>query len=238
MNLIRFTLNALHTQPGAPWLLDLGCGAGGGAVGYKRAGFNVLGVDIVPQRNYPFWFVQADALAFVKEYGYLFDLIHASPVCKRYSEMQKIANTRDSHPDQIAEWRAAILATGRPYVIENVEGARKYLQNPIELCGATFGLKVYRHRLFESNVFLFQPEHQPHGLPVPPAGRGKSADGFFSLTSGGITGVTQAERFAGMGAWWMTNTELNESIPPAMTHYIGKQLMQHIMNKREKAKTA
>lgn len=232
MNSIRFTLNALTTRPGAPWLLDLYCRAGGAAVGYWLAGFNVLGVDILPQKNYPFWFVQSDALVFVKEYGYLFDVIHASPTCKSYSEMQKIANTRDNHPRQIPDTRTALLATGKPYVIENVEGARQHLLNPIELCGATFGLKVYRHRLFESSVYLFQPPHQKHGEPVPPAGRGKSADGFFSLTSGGITGVTQEERWQAMYINWMTNAELNDSISPMMTKYIGEQLMRHVLNSR------
>jgi DNA (cytosine-5)-methyltransferase 1 len=136
---------------------------------------------------------------------------------------------------QIADVRAALLATGKPYVIENVKGARPHLIDPIELCGCMFGLNTYRARLFETSHPIAQPRHPKHTETLLPAGRGKKeGSSRFSLTSGGIKGVSQLERFAGMGynEICMTNAELNESIPPAFSEYIGLQLM-HAVTYRE-----
>lgn len=211
-------------------LLDLYCGAGGAARGYAAAGFDVTGVDIAPQPRYPFTFVQADALDYAAAYGHEYDLIHASPVCKGYSTAGVLAaDNRKTYSLDIPHVRDVLERTGRPYVIENVVGARRHLRAPVMLCGSMFGLKVYRHRLFETRpALLLTPYHAPHNDQTPPAGRGRSPRGFISITSGGITGVSVKERHAAFGYAEpvMTNTELNESIPPAFAEWVGRQMMQ------------
>ena len=107
-----------------PVLLDLFCGAGGAAVGYHRAGFDVIGVDLRPQPSYPFRFVQADALEYLAAHGRDFDAIHASPPCQHYTVARKIHDSGDRHPDLVDAVRARLVAVGVPWVIENVVGVR------------------------------------------------------------------------------------------------------------------
>jgi DNA (cytosine-5)-methyltransferase 1 len=205
-----------------PRLLDLFCGAGGCSVGYHRAGFEVTGVDIAPQPRYP-WperFVLADALEFLR--GVRpgeWDFIHASPPCQAYTRIRHL--TRAGHPALIEEVRALLKATGIPYVIENVPGAP--LVSPIVLCGASFGLKTYRHRLFESSEFLFAPVHSSHREKCPRAGRLYREGGFMSVV--GKIGFTAYAREV-MGCPWMTGAELSQAIPPAYCEWIGRQLLQ------------
>lgn len=216
-----------------PKLLNLfsGCVCGRG---YQWAGFHVTDVDIQKFTRYAGdEFVQADAIDYVASNGWRFDAIHASPLCQPYSKARRLAKENaKEHIDYIPITRYWLEALGMPYIIENVEGAP--LRDPIMLCGAMFpGLRTYRHRIFESNVYLMPPYHAPHNDKVPPAGRGKSPKGFFSLTSGGITGVPPEERRAGMGVdWYVTNTELNQSIPPQFTHYLGLQLMTAVQSRK------
>lgn len=207
-------------------LLDAFCGAGGAAVGYARAGFTVTGVDHAPQPHYPYDFIQADALEYVREYGHLFDAIHASPPCQAYSQATKCwaaINGKRGYADMVAATRDALRETGKPYIIENVVGAP--LLSPVRLCGVYFGLKVYRHRLFESNLLLFQPDHHPHPETVPLAGRGASAGGYISV-AGHFSDVAAAR--AAMGISWMTGAELSQAVPPAYTHHLGTQLAWHL----------
>lgn len=217
-----------------PKCLDLFCCAGGAAHGYMQAGFDVTGVDIRPQPRYPARFIQADALDYLAQYGWQYDFIHASPPCQSWSVASRLAgDNRKQYPQLIPHVRFILSALGVPYVIENVAGARAALRNPIMLCGSQFWLKVYRHRLFESNVYLFQPPHQPHHDQTPPAGRGASPKGFISITGGGIIGVTAAERRDAMGIDFpITNAELTEAIPPAYTRYIGEQIMAFLSNRQ------
>lgn len=221
-----------HWVRARPRLLDLFCCAGGAAVGYDRAGFEVVGVDIAPQPNYPFEFVHAD----VTERGVLdwlvdgvgsFDAIHASPPCQAYSDLQR--RTGRSYPKLIDSTRELLQSSGLPYVIENVEGAP--LVDPILLCGTMFpGLRVLRHRLFESNVPLFAPVHpKPHPLVFTHDKR-KGHYGlldqdtaFVQVTGGGNCSV--ANKAAAMGIDWMTGAELNEAIPPRYTEYVGHFLL-------------
>lgn len=157
-------------------LLDLFCGAGGAAMGYHRAGFtNIMGVDNQPQKNYPFEFVQADALEYLAEHGHEFDAIHASPPCQAYSIMRNLPWLRDKeYPALIALTRELLEDSGKPWIIENVMGAREgsrmlskyHLENhgldADYLCGAMFGLPFYRHRLFATNWSWAPPEHSTH----------------------------------------------------------------------------
>jgi len=215
-------------------ILDLFCGAGGASVGYHRAGFEVFGVDIEPQPNYPFKFTQTDALTYLENvvvYGRTFDAIHASPPCQAHSDLQK--QSKREYEDFIPRVRALLQESGLPYVIENVEGAP--LIDPIMLCGTMFpGLRVLRHRLFETNWPLPAPWHpSPHPLVFTHDKR-KSHHGkldqntsFVQVTGGG--NCTMANAKAAMGIDWMkTKHELNESIPPAYTEYVGQQLRAYL----------
>src|SRR5690348_16558972 len=142
-----------------PRLLDLFCGAGGCSMGYHRAGFEVVGVDIKPQKNYPFEFHQADALEFLKIHGHEFDAIHASPPCQRYSVGRHIHQSGGNHPDLVHPTRSLLEATGKPWVIENVMGSPVA---GVTLCDLMFGLKVLRHRLFETSFYCMVPTHPQH----------------------------------------------------------------------------
>lgn len=200
-------------------LLDLFCGAGGAAVGYHRAGFEIVGVDITPQPNYPFEFVQAHALDFVDRYGRGFDLRHASPPCQPDSAMSNCRpGLSKTYLRLIAPTRFRLWGMG-PYVIENVVGAR--LIDPIMLCGQMFGLDLYRHRLFESNMTLTAPAHPAHTKPASKAGHWKP--GTVMSVAGHVSPVALAREV--MGIDWTTRDELAEAIPPAYTEHIGAQLL-------------
>jgi DNA (cytosine-5)-methyltransferase 1 len=205
-----------------PRLLDLFCHQGGAGMGYHQAGFDVVGVDILPEPRYPFEFHQADALKFLLEHHHEFDAFHASPPCQAFTNAQKIQG--NDHPDFIKATRAAFELIGKPWVIENVVGAP--LREPIMLCGRSFpGLRVYRHRLFESNMPLVAPLHAPHDIPLTKMGR-TPLRGEFMHVVGNFSGVEQAK--AAMGIDWMTRDGLREAIPPAYTEFIGAQLLAAI----------
>lgn len=216
-------------------LLDLFCCAGGAAVGYYQAGFEVVGVDIDPQPNFPFEFIQGDALTLSTSFLSSFDAIHASPPCQSYSDLAKRNKNAHKWPRLIEPVRNMLIKTGLPYIIENVEGAP--LHHPIVLCGTMFkGLRVIRHRLFETNFPLIAPEHgkhpKVHTFDKRKAHYGKTNDmkDFVQVTGGGNCTIAAARD--AMGIDWMTKGELNESIPPAYTHYIGEQLAAHLLTRQ------
>lgn len=218
-------------------ILDLFCKAGGCSVGYHRAGFEVEGVDIEPQPNYPFKFTQMDALEYLDTQDLSrFDAIHASPPCQKFSRMQSLGIARNGsykeHADLVEPVRKRFDRIGKPYVIENVIGAP--LHNSVILCGSMFGLKVYRHRQFEANFFMWEPPHLPHDDKTPSAGNGISPKGFISICgTGGVKGMNAKEIVdywsMAMGIDWMNRAELAQAIPPAYTEWIGKQLIEQIM---------
>lgn len=221
-------------------LLDLFCGAGGAAMGYHRTGFEVVGVDIKPQPRYPFEFVEADALEFLRLHGHEFDVIHASPPCQAYS----VATSRNrraayrEHSNLVEPTRRLLKVAGLPYVIENVEtapleGLPLFGAHLVVLCGSMFGFDVRRHRLFESSMSIPQPQCN-HMAQLP---RFRTLDsrrqGKLSCTvgvHGHINYAGEAElRKAAMGIDWMSNEELNQAIPPAYTEFIGRQLIAFIV---------
>jgi len=205
-------------------LLDLFCGVGGCSMGYHRAGFEVVGVDTRHQKNYPFEFIQADAFEILNDARFInqFDVIHASPVCKGYGKVKTLSKNA---PNQIPKVRELLLASGKSYVIENVPGAP--LQNCVELCGSMFGLKVFRHRLFECNPRIWFP---PFACSCEHGNTGYSfASGAKTLTVMGHNYQLEDAKVA-MGIDWATNreTEMSLAIPPAYTEWIGKQLIEKI----------
>lgn len=214
-----------------PRLLDLFCCAGGAGVGYDRAGFEVVGVDIYPQPHYPLPFIQADVLNLDRKFIALFDAIHASPPCQPYSDLVKRNGNKSKWPPLIEPIRELLLRSGKPFVIENVEGAP--LLNPAVLCGTMFPeLRVLRHRLFESNFPITVPPHGEHPLVHTLDKRkhhyGKTNEwkDFVQVTGGGNCTIAAARQ--AMGIDWMTKAEINEAIPPAYTLFIGKQLLEFL----------
>lgn len=220
-----------------PRLLDLFCGAGGAAVGYERAGFDVVGVDIAPQPHYPFKFVQGDALEYLdgdswaRSIPYAFDAVHASPPCQDHSSLASITGGNGTGWMLDATLRG-LSALRIPWVCENVVGAplangdTLFGQHGVELCGTMFGLQVLRHRLFETSFSISGPAHGSHdGKFFSPAGHGhpnwreRGSDPLFH-------GAGYARRCAeAMGIDWMNRDELAQAIPPTYTEFIGARLL-------------
>jgi DNA (cytosine-5)-methyltransferase 1 len=212
-------------------ILDLFCGAGGAGMGYHRAGFTVTGVDIAPQPRYPFEFVQGDALQYVCEHWQQYDAIHASPPCQSYSVTRTLHT--NEYPDLLPVTRALLRFIGLPYVIENVPGSP--MRDYIKLRGDMFGLQVLRMRYFESNIMLLAPSMPKKRGVTSFNGKGYSTldDAEFITVAG--HNFRHSDASLAMDIFWMNRHELAESIPPAYTEYIGKQLMRHLLVKGELA---
>lgn len=208
-----------------PRVLDLFCGAGGCSVGYYRAGFDVVGVDINPQPNYPFEFIQHDALSISDILNLSdFDLIHASPPCQIHTRLKFFSGKH--HLDLIPQTRSLLKSTGKFFVIENVPGAP--LVYPVKLCGLMFNLRVIRHRWFETNPWLLSPSHpkHPEKQNVPPLGSYSCFKNSFYL-SVISDNFNRKDAMVAMGVdWHVSKYELSQMIPPSFTEYIGK-LMLH-----------
>jgi DNA (cytosine-5)-methyltransferase 1 len=242
------TDNLLRLSGRKPRLLDLFCGAGGAAMGYHRAGFDVVGVDIEPQPHYPFEFRQMDALELLgamvagrdvckpvslpNGWGGL-DAIHASPPCQFHTTMS--ARWRGKGMDTLADQRVdlltptlAIMRTlDLPWVVENVEGAAKAMRTTLKLHGGMFGLGVHRPRLFESNVMMLMPREAKALSHVGVYGR--APDGRkLSKSSECYAPSSLKEAQEAMGMDWADWHGTKEAIPPAYTEFIGSQLIQSI----------
>lgn len=195
-----------------PRIADLFCGAGGAGMGLHRAGFEVVGFDIVKQPRYPFEFHEQDALT-VDLSG--FDAVWASPPCQRYSSMSK---NHENHPDLYASTRERV--SGKPFIIENVIGAPYH--HGIILCGSMFDLVVRRHRNFETSWMMFQPpcHHEKQGRPITVTGYGGGRPRPHSWK--GI----RTEWPTYMGMPWATPAECTQAVPPAYSEYLGRQLIK------------
>jgi DNA (cytosine-5)-methyltransferase 1 len=196
-------------------------------MGYHRAGFDVVGVDIKPQPRYPFEFVQADAIEYIQEHGRDFDVIHASPPCQRFCDLKDMYNAKE-HPDLLTPTRRAILATDKPYVIENVPGAP--MKNYLALCGTAFGLgtkdaELWRHRHFEVNPMIWMVPPCAHRRKSRVIGvyGGHGRDRRRTVNTQDFTAEQIREA---MGIDWMTGAELSQAIPPAYTEWLGTQLLE------------
>lgn len=215
-----------------PLLLDLFCGAGGAAMGYYEAGFDVVGVDIKPQPHYPFNFIQDDVMAWDPRFLGGYDAIHASPPCQAYTVANNIH--QKEHPDLLPATRNMLKESGLPWVIENVPGAP--MPNHVQVCGLALGLNVKRHRWFESSEAMWGTQCPPRhpgdwllvfGHTVLERGHeiGRTANGGPRIRRKHTT--TERGREA-MGIDWMNRDELSEAIPPAYTRFIGEQLLEHL----------
>lgn len=225
--------------PRRPRLLDLCCCAGGASHGYQRAGFHVTGVDIDDHADTYAGdtFIQGDALEYLEAHGHEYDAFGASPPCQSHSTLN--AYNKKTYPDLIAPMRTLLDATGRPWVMENVPQAP--LRDPVILCGPMFGLRVYRHRGFETGggFTLDQLDHPAHTALCARNGYLPTAERPFMTISGGAhSRAWQHAACDAMGTLWMKTPaggdtkrgirEVCESIPPAYTEWIGEHLLAHV----------
>ena len=220
-----------------PKLLDLFCGAGGAAMGYHRAGFDIVGVDIRPQPRYPFEFIQADAMT-VPLGGY--DAIHASPPCQAFTQMSARwrgkGTKADIHPDLLTPTLAILRTLGLPYIVENVQGAKAHMRATLVLHGGMFRLGVHRPRLFEANVLILAVRTPQTLSPLGVYGAKPDGHTTYRYRDNGNykgkslirTAKSVEEAREAMGIDWMTWDEIREAIPPAYTEYIGVQLLEHL----------
>lgn len=217
-----------------PRILDLFCCAGGAGMGFHRAGFEVVGVDIAERPNYPFEFHRGDAIEYLLAHGNEFDAVHASPPCQDKCGLTVGTNRSrgwgGAHVDLVAPTRDALLAVGLPYVIEQPNG-RAEIRKDVSLCGEMFGLGVLRHRNFELGGWSTpNPRHIRHRGYVRGMRHGVWRDGPY-VAAYGVGGgkATVPEAQAAMGIDWTDlREELTEAIPPAYTRWIGERLADYL----------
>jgi len=223
-----------------PKLLDLFCCAGGAAVGYDRAGFEVVGVDVQPQPRYPFEFIREDAIRVLDHlvrhwagkpsafaFGHEFAAVHASPPCQKFTAYRRRGGgVGDSAPDLIEPVRELLEQIGLlPWVMENVEGSP--VRPHVKLCGSSFGLDVQRHRWFETNVPMMSPPCV-HGIWKPRFPHATNRKNLRKTVEIGVYRIPLAVQREAMGIDWMTLDELTLALPPAYTEFIGGQMLGHL----------
>jgi DNA (cytosine-5)-methyltransferase 1 len=203
--------------------LDLFCCAGGASTGLHRAGFEVVGVDIEPQPDYPFAFVQADALTFPLD-G--FDFVWASPPCQAFTAYKRRPGHVRPRPNLIPATRQRLRDWGGHWVMENVEGARGALQQPVTLCGSMFGLDVRRHRLFETSFPVAQPPCR-HGAQTPRFAPATNRTNLRSTVEVGVWRIPLEVQQRAMGIDWMPLEKLSQAIPPAYSEWLAREWLAH-----------
>jgi DNA (cytosine-5)-methyltransferase 1 len=248
-------------NPDKPRLLDLFCGAGGAAMGYHRAGFDVVGVDIEPQPNYPFCFAMDDALDVLdellnegdveapppgevayEEWAFTladFTAIHASPPCQDYSKAMR--HLSGEYPQLIEPVRDLLAATELPWIIENVEGSPLPVQSDlfgchgVELCGSMFGLQMAGLQIHRHRLFETSfPIRAPRGCDHSlPAFNPHNADERGRPRIYAALGRANPEKSWAecMGVGWMGRYEAREAVPPAYTKYVGDRLLKALAEK-------
>ena len=206
-------------------LLDLFCCEGGAGMGYHRAGFDITGVDIEPRSRNPHPVIEADAVEYAWEHAHEFDAIHASPPCQSYSKALRHMAT--PQPKLIDAIREALVASGKPWVIENVVGAPLatcsdlFGNHGVELCGTMFGLRVYRHRLFETNFPIHAPRPCDHSRHAMNPHRAEGRERIYEEWGRQDPEKLWAKE---MGVEWMSRNGAREAVPPCFTEYIGRHL--------------
>ena len=185
----------------------------------------IVGVDLKPQKRFPFTFVQGDALTFPLD-G--FDFVWASFPCQDYTVLRARTGKRYARLLDAGRWR--LVLSGKPWIMENVPGST--LRKDAVLCGNSFGLRVYRHRWFEASFPISSPEHVKHVLPTGRS-RGQTQRKASYMAGNFVTVTGNVGSYAGpaMGINWMTGDELSQAIPPAYSKYLaqfiptGKEVM-------------
>ncbi len=221
-----------------PLLVDLCCGAGGAAIGYHKAGFDIIGVDINQQPRYPFRFIQVDVMSLDLEKEFPgAACFHASPPCQSFSiSTKRYRNAGKVYPDILAALREKLQKAGKPFVLENVPGAP--MKNRFMLCGEMFGLRVIRHRWFEvhGDVVVFAPPHVKHkGYATGMCDREYVVKNrnfyYYTVCGNGRRWMDTHDAWASAmgGLWYMTKYEMAQAIPPAYTEYIGRQLIWQLL---------
>lgn len=226
--------------------LDLFCGAGGVTRGLRRAGFHVTGVDLVASKRYcGDDFLKLDVLDLDPTMLMDFACAWASPPCQSYTSMRFAPGAKGA-PMLIGQVREMLIASGVPYAIENVEGARAAMRSPIMLCGCMFGLgaqgcRLERRRLFECSFPVAQPKCRCQEDSRPVIGiygghaRKRAASAGGRGTKDTWVGGHRAAASEAMGIDWMTLTEMSEAIPPAFAEYIALAARQYVMTQRRTA---
>jgi len=228
-----------------PLLVDLYCGGGGCSVGYHRAGFDVVGIDVVRQPDYPFPFRQGDALAALARLaadgltweGRPIAAVAASPPCKRRTvatsggASMRMPHLFDPHPDLVAPTLAALAELAVPWIVENVPSPEPLpAPHVVTLCGSMFDLRVRRHRLFASLFPLTAPgpcRHREQGPVVGVYGAGGADANRAARGGGGGVKVVRAEAAEALGIdWTIDQARLSQAIPPAYTEHLGRQLIE------------
>lgn len=215
-------------------LLDLFCGAGIAAEGYANIGLEVTGVDLFPQPDYPYKFIQADASTFPLE-G--FDIVHASPPCQLFTRARHLRDAQGGTPrflDLLTPTIERFQLLDVPWVIENVEAAKSLMPSAVTVCGSAFGMEIQRHRLFLSNVPIEGTVCNHKVFPIDPVSGKPRPWGIYHVPNDSIPAGGRTARNVEHGRALMRVSRpvswqsLKEGFPADYTTYIGTQILDYL----------